>query len=496
MSEQNKNSTEGATTVNKALTLIAAMVQEKNAKEILHYGLSLCISVLESQRGLLIAETHRGTYRLVEQHGDEHSNAFSKTALRLVREKKEPLLISDTFEDDELGAQASIRGNEIRSVLCSQLIDSSGNETEESVYLYLDSTTSTHPFSMEDLDRFRLLSQIMKGLVENTEVLAQQEAQIEDLNSRVTEQQYEDLIFGSTTFKKTIALVKQAAPTEVPILLNGETGTGKEVLAKLIHKLSNRSEKPFIAVNCGAIPPNLLESQLFGHEKGAFTGAISMQKGFFEEASGGTLFLDEIGELPLAMQPGFLRAIQEQEIMRVGSSKTIAVDVRIVAATNVDLEHAVAENTFRSDLYYRLSVFPVVVPPVRERGEDALLLARFFLKKFAGSIGKDQVTLSREAEKSLLRYNWPGNVREIQNKIQRAVITAFDGVIREEHLAIDTDKSAEITNLRDAREALDRELIEKALKRSPGNLTNAAKILGIDRKSLRLLLEKYNLQRD
>jgi two-component system NtrC family response regulator len=276
--------------------------------------------------------------------------------------------------------------------------------------------------------------------------------------------------------------------------LSGETGTGKERLAHIAHELSRRKNGPFIAVNCGAIPPTLIESHLFGHEKGAFTGALATRKGCFEEASGGTLFLDEIGELPHEAQAHFLRALQQGEITRVGSAKPTGVDVRIVAATNVDLEQAVEEKRFRKDLFYRLNVLPIRVPPVRERGGDALLLARFFLRKHAESLGQPNTTLSREAQKAILVHDWPGNVREIENRIQRAVITSSGGTIGIEDLGLDKSAQPRNTTLREAREALDREMINNALQRSPGNLTKAAQIMGIDRKSLRILLEKYEIE--
>ena len=261
-----------------------------------------------------------------------------------------------------------------------------------------------------------------------------------------------------------------------------------------MHKLSRRAARPFLAVNCGAIPANLIESELFGHEKGAFTGAVAMKKGYFEEASGGTLFLDEIGELPLAAQTHFLRVLQEGEIVRVGSTKPIKVDVRIVSATNVHLDAAVQENRFRKDLFYRLNVLPVKVPSIREREDDSLLLARFFLKQYGETYGTADLHFSRDAEKAILMYAWPGNVREIQNRVQRAVITASSAAITSEQIGLDKTAAPAYSSLYQAREAVDREMIAGALKKAPGNLTNAAKILDIDRKSLRLLLEKYGIE--
>ncbi len=479
--------------ITASLRLTASMVSEEDTYVLLRRGLALCVRVLDCDRGMVIAGNDAGDHRVVERTGGTTESWYSTTAIRLVGEKRKPLLISDTIEHELLGGRESINQHDIRSVLCSLLdVDRGGVDTEK-MYLYLDSHTDRRPFSEGDLEKFRLLSSLMGSLVERVEQIARQEATIEELKSRMEERQFEDLIFGSEAFAKCLELVRQAAPTDVPMLLLGETGTGKEMIARVVHKLSAREKKPFLAVNCGAIPGNLVESQLFGHERGAFTGAVSSRKGFFEEADGGTLFLDEVGELPADAQAHFLRVLQENEIVRVGSAKPTKVDVRIVAATNVDLEQAVRDGTFRSDLYYRLNVLPVVIPPVRERGEDSLLLARFFLDRYAQTYGKKNLKLSRDAEKSILTYDWPGNVREIQNRMQRVAITASSQTIDKADLGLAEGGLSNYSSLRDAREAVDREMISKAMSRSPGNLTNAAKILDIDRKSLRILLEKYGI---
>jgi transcriptional regulator with PAS, ATPase and Fis domain len=477
-----------------ALRMTASMSVEENVMALLRQGLSLCIKVLDCERGLIISEAADGTRETIEHQGSgSKTDPYSTTALQLVTEKEESLLISDTIEDPLLGAQESIAQHDIRSVLCSRLDTLKHSFAGKRVFLYLDSHTNRHPFSMGDLETFRLLTNIMANLVKKSELLVEQEAQIEELKNRVQEKEFEDLIFGSESFKKCLTLVKQGAVTEVPILLIGETGTGKEALARIVHTLSPRKEEPFLAVNCGAIPSNLIESELFGHEKGAFTGAVGMKKGYFEEASGGTLFLDEVGELPTEVQTSFLRALQEGEITRVGSSKPQKVDVRIVSATNVNLDEAVEKGTLRKDLYYRLNVFPVEVPALRQRGEDSLLLARYFLKNYGQTYGSQQLKFTADCEKAILAYDWPGNVREIQNHVQRAVITAGGPTISRADLRLEEESYNRYSTLHEAREAIDREMIANALSRSPNNLTNAAKILGIDRKSLRLLLEKYDI---
>jgi len=491
MTPENKSPVASKDLLNDSLRLTGMMAEEENIAVLLRRGLELCTRVLDCERGFLISEDAEGRRDVLEKAGEAGQGSFSTTALRLVKEKQESLLISDTINDDVLGVQESISRNDIHSVLCTLLTGSSFGGKR--VYLYLDSRVDRHSLSLGDLERFRVLSKLMGTLIRKSEMIAEKDATIEELKGKIEEKRFADMVYGSDSFKRCLTLITQGAPAEIPVLLLGETGTGKERLARLVHDMSHRKDRPFLAVNCGAIPANLMESQLFGHEKGAFTGAVSSRKGFFEEVNGGTLFLDEIGELPIEVQTRFLRALQEGEIMRVGSSKTVHVDVRIVAATNMDLEKAVAENRFRKDLFYRLNVLPITVPPVRDRGEDALLLARFFLKQYCESFGSKHLCFSRDAEKAILRYDWPGNVREIQNRVQRVVITVTGPVIESADLGLQNETPV-YKSLHEAREAVDRQMIAYAMSRSPDNLTNASKILDIDRKSLRILLEKYGIQ--
>jgi transcriptional regulator with PAS, ATPase and Fis domain len=477
-----------------SLKLTTAMAGEENTIVLLRNGLQLCTRVLACERGMILQRSD-SQVRVAEYAGDRAAQSipFSSTALELVDKKKEPLLISDTVGDDVLGNQESINRNDIRSILCARLELAEEGEGNTDFFLYCDGTVARRPFTPADLERFGIMVRLMTMLVNRARRMERQEATIEELRALVSERDSEELIFGSDAFGNCLKLIGQGAATDVPVILIGETGTGKESLARLVHKQSRRRDKPFLAVNCGAIPGNLIESELFGHEKGAFTGAVSQKRGYFEEADGGTLFLDEIGELPPEVQSHFLRVLQEGEIVRVGATRPIGVDVRIVSATHVELEQAVHEQRFRQDLFYRLNVLPVHVPPVRDRGEDALLLARFFLKRYAESFGSSVKGFTREAEKTILVYDWPGNVRDIQNRIQRAVITSSGNLITPEDLGLDSAGKIQDKTLREARETVDREMIGRALERSPGNLTNAAKILDIDRKSLRLLLEKYNI---
>lgn len=243
------------------------------------------------------------------------------------------------------------------------------------------------------------------------------------------DRQFDHIVGNSPALESVLAEVRRVAPTDSTVLVQGETGTGKELIAHAIHNLSARCGRPFVKLNCAAIPFDLLESELFGHEKGAFTGAIAQKLGRFEMADTGTLFLDEIGDLPLALQPKLLRVLQEQEFERLGSGRTHQINVRLVVATHRDLSQMVARNEFRSDLYYRLNVFPVMIPPLRERREDIRQLVRHFVDVFARRMGKHIAQISETTMDAFIAYPWPGNVRELQNLIERAVIRADDGVL-------------------------------------------------------------------
>jgi two-component system NtrC family response regulator len=280
------------------------------------------------------------------------------------------------------------------------------------------------------------------------------------------------------------------------VLIVGESGTGKELVARAVHQESPRREGPFIAINCGAIPENLLESELFGHEKGSFTGAHVQRKGRIELAQGGTLFLDEIGELPLSLQVKMLRFLQEQRIERVGGRESIAVDTRIVAATNMNLTEALELGTFRKDLFYRLSVVPLQVPPLREREEDSVFLAQAFVLKYRDQLNARVVGLSEEARAAIRAYPWPGNVRELENRIKRAVVMAHGTTLQPADLELsDAPAPAAYLTLREARSQFEKNLIRQALTRTNGNVTRAAEELGISRQALHESMHKYGLDK-
>ncbi|MEM6676621.1 MAG: sigma-54 dependent transcriptional regulator [Pseudomonadota bacterium] len=321
---------------------------------------------------------------------------------------------------------------------------------------------------------------------------------------------FDDLVAESPAIREAIKLSQRGAQSDIPVLITGESGTGKEVFARAIHGGSTRAERPFVAVNCGALPSNLVESILFGHEKGAFTGATEKRTGKFQEASGGTLFLDEIGELPAEAQVKLLRALQQREVDPVGGRTSIPIDIRLVSASNQDLPAMVAEGRFREDLYYRISAFPVALPALRDRREDVLMLARMFLTRFAAAENARVSGLHEEAARMIEGADWPGNVRQLQNTIHRAVVLCDGPQIRPEHLIgldISTvggadyaaeaardalvDEHGQIRKLAD----IEAEAIERALTIYHGRMAEVARRLGIGRSTLYRKLEELNLSR-
>jgi two-component system, NtrC family, response regulator len=307
---------------------------------------------------------------------------------------------------------------------------------------------------------------------------------------------FEEIIGSSSCMQEVFATVRKVAKTDVPVLLTGESGTGKELIANAIHDLSPREKGPFIAINCSAIPETLLESELFGHEKGSFTGATIQRKGKFEFAHGGTLFLDEIGDLALDLQVKLLRFLQEKVIERVGGRQPISVDSRIVAATNQNLEAAIKQSRFREDLYFRLAVVRIALPPLRDRGRDAVELAEHLVLAFSRELKKPPKKLSKTALDAIRKHTWPGNVRELQNKIKRALVLTDGPFIGPAELELDlpneSTRSAGST-LKEAREALEREVLANALQENGGNLSKTARALGISRPTLYDLMSRYGL---
>ncbi len=340
-----------------------------------------------------------------------------------------------------------------------------------------------------DLDQLEALLKDIEEHLENKKQAQQVKPPIEEID-------LDDFLAKDPIMLRILEQAVRVAGSQATILITGETGVGKEVLAEFIHKHSSRGKQGMVAVNCAALPSHLIESELFGHEKGAFTGATAARIGRFEEAHQGTLFLDEIGDLPMEMQTKLLRFLQSGEFQRIGQNKVLKSDVRILAATNVDLEHAVEIGEFREDLYYRLNVIDLHIPPLRERPEDIELLAEFFLSRFATRENRPDLKFSSEALKHIRTYHFPGNVRELGNMIERAVLLTMGPEINPQDLPLQTAKRGQVTgsNLKDSIVNMEAELISKTLVESNGNQSECARRLGISERVLRYKLQKYQLK--
>jgi transcriptional regulator with GAF, ATPase, and Fis domain len=348
------------------------------------------------------------------------------------------------------------------------------------------------------------LAEAARRDAEQRETAARLEAQVATLTRELEARTGQRRVVGqSKLWREVLAQAARVAQTETTVLLTGESGTGKEVVARFIHHASRRSHGPFVAINCAALPDQLLESELFGYDRGAFTGAVGSKPGRIEQASGGVLFLDEVGEMAPTVQAKLLRVLEEREFMRLGSTRLLHADIRVIAATNRDLQGAMQRGEFREDLYYRLGVFEIALPPLRERLHDILELADMFLQEIGESVGRPAAGIAPDAKDHLLAYAWPGNVRELRNAIERAVILADGGVIRSEHLPVsgprtlaassDSAPTAALpaggVNLED----IERQLVIKALTQARHNKTRAAKLLGLTRAQLYSRIEKYGL---
>jgi two-component system response regulator AtoC len=355
----------------------------------------------------------------------------------------------------------------------------------------------TKPFEQEDLKT--IIHKAFKTYTLNEDELF---AEADDIDRF-------DIIGTSTEMLKIYDIIKRVAPTTTSILITGETGTGKELIANAIHRNSPRKDDPFIKINCAAIAENLLESELFGYEKGAFTGAVNRKPGRFELAHKGTLFLDEVGELPKDMQVKLLRVIQDQEFERVGGLRTIKVDVRLITATNRDLLQDVKKNRFREDLYYRLNVLPIPIPPLRERKEDIPMLTDYFLDKFNKKLSRNILNVEQDVREAFLTYEWPGNIRELENLLERLVLLAQDDTLRIEDLPSEIESSDETLSATDLRTPgksfkeiiksktaeIEKQMIITALDDCGGNVSKAASRLGLSRKGLQLKMIKYDLRK-
>ncbi len=446
---------------------------------------------IEAAYGLSATQQRRGRYKLGEGITGKVIQT-GKTAI-VPRISDEPEFL------DKTGARKAQEGGE-SSFLCVPI--KLGREVVGA--MSADRPASEAATLQEDARFLSIIASLIAQAVRLRQSAQEERERLLEENLRLQDELKDrfrpsNIIGNSKAMEEVYQLISQVSVSDTTVLLRGESGTGKELVAHAIHYASRRASKPIIKVNCAALPEGVIESELFGHEKGAFTGAVASRKGRFELAQGGTLFLDEIGDLSAAMQIKLLRVLQEREFERVGGTSTIKADVRLIAATNRDLEKLIEREQFRQDLYYRLNVFPVHIPPLRERKTDILLLADYFAERYSRQNHKNVRRISTPAIDMLMAYHWPGNVRELENCIERAVLLSDDEVLHGHHLP-PTLQTAEASGtvprgtLRATLERVERELLLEALKSSRGNMASAAATLGITERIMGLRVRKYRLE--
>ncbi len=421
---------------------------------------------------------------------DEAVEELSDTILAKVMRTREPLVVSDALNDTEFNSSVSVMNLKLTSVMCAPLL----HQGELFGAIYVGNNSVVNLFDDKSLELLTIFCGQASLLVQNALHVNALTVEKDTLQGKLDKARYGEIIGACDGMRQVFKKIDKVARADVSVLITGETGTGKELIANEIHRRSARAKGPFVVINCGAIPEHLLESELFGHVRGAFTGAVATREGKFQAAAGGTLFLDEIGEMPLLLQVKILRAIQEKQVTKVGDNKPERVDIRVLTATHRDLEKMVREQTFREDLYYRLNVVQLHLPPLRDRGEDVVVLASYLLGKYGEELGgRGNPTFAPKALTAIRKYSWPGNVRQLENRIKRALVLAESGRISPEDLDIQDDDLEEILPLADALERYKKRYIDQALERNGDNRTKTARELGVDPRTIFRHLES---QRD
>jgi Nif-specific regulatory protein len=463
--------------------------------QVLERVMDIAIETVSAERGFIVlkksGKANQTDVVCARRFREENVNelvTMSTSVVKKVLSDGQSILTYDALEDDRFRNAESVQLHKIHSVICVPL----KYDGDVLGAIYMDNRTNVGRFNQESLDFLNAFSRQSAVAIINARVFQQLQNQNTELQSRLSQQKrYPRIIGSSKEILQIFDLIDKVAATEATVLIEGESGTGKELVAQAIHDQSKRREKIFIPIYCGSLSENLLESELFGHKKGAFTGATDSKQGLFEEANGGTFFLDEIADISKNMQTKLLRVLQEGEVKRVGESRIFKVDVRIIAASNKDLWEQVQQNNFREDLYYRLNVIKLKLPPLRERRSDIPILANFFLKTYCDKNKKYIKNLSNQAMDRLINYNWPGNVRELENTIERAVILARGTQIEPDDLQMhENAKGTEGSlNLKE----VEKHIVLKTLKEFNGNRTHAARALGVSRRWLQYQLKAWGI---
>jgi transcriptional regulator with GAF, ATPase, and Fis domain len=467
------------------------LIHQRDLGELLDALMDAVIEITNADKGFLIlfeGETLdvKVARNLNREHIADAVSQLSDSIIAKVVRSRKPVIVSDALRDDEFSSSKSIMQLKVSSVICVPLLD----RGRLLGLIYVGNDSIRDLFQQDTMRVLTVFSSQASLIVANALLMNELRVDNKRLHERLEQYRFGEIVGTSPPMQQVFRKVEKIAATDISVLITGETGTGKELIAREIHNRSPRAGKPFITINCGAIPENLLESELFGHVKGAFTGAIANKLGKFQAADGGTLFLDEIGEMPIELQVKLLRAIQEKVVFRVGDTRAETVDIRILAATNRELEKEIAAGRFREDLYYRLNVVNVELPPLRARGEDVLVIARYLLSRYSREYDAKVKGLSPNAAVAIRKHNWPGNIRELENRIKKAIVLCESSVIGPDDLGLTPDVLPQILTLAEAKEKFQREYINEVLALNNGNRTKTARDLGVDPRTVFRHLEK------
>ncbi|MCP4446212.1 MAG: GAF domain-containing protein [Myxococcales bacterium] len=469
----------------------ARLMQKHDLGDLLEELMDAVVEITGADKGFLIL-TEGETFDIKvarnlkqENIADAVSQLSDSIIAKVVRSKK-PLMISDAMNDDAFAGAKSVMQLKLTSVICVPLLE--GGKLLGLIYVGNDSIASL--FAADTMRALTVFSAQASLIISNALLLNTLKIDKQVLSERLESIRFGEIIGTSKTMTDVFRKVEKVAGTDISVLITGETGTGKELIAAELHRRSPRAKKPFIVINSGAIPENLLESELFGHVRGAFTGASSNKLGKFQAAHEGTLFLDEIGEMPLALQVKLLRAIQEKVVARVGDTRPEKVDIRILAATHRDLEVEIKEGRFREDLYYRLNVVNLKLPPLRDRGEDVIVIARYLLSRYSKEFETKVKGFSPNAAVGIRKHNWPGNIREMENRLKKAIVLSDGNFIGPDDLGLTADALPDVLPLTQAKEKFQRDYINEILALNNGNRTKTARDLGVDPRTIFRHLEK------
>jgi transcriptional regulator with GAF, ATPase, and Fis domain len=497
--------------VRKLFAFSEKLINRRSVDELLEAMLDDVIELTNADKGFLLlvegdAETNGAKADVVNSGSPSTDRRLSVRASRNVRkeaitnaqgrisdsivqkviEQARPLIVSDALADTNFGQSESVIAMKLSSVMCAPLL----SQGEVIGALYVGNDKVKHLFDRTQLELLSIFASQASLILQNAMLLNALRADKAKLVAELQDKKFGEIIGVCPGMLEVFRKLQKVAGTDISVLITGETGTGKELIAKELHRRSLRADGPFVPINCGAIPENLIESELFGHVKGAFTGAIMNKPGKFQQADKGTLFLDEIGELPLNLQVKLLRALQERVVFRVGDSKPEKCDIRVVAATNRNLEEEIRAGRFREDLYYRLNVVPLWLPPLRDRGDDVLIIAKVLLSKYADELGSQVRGFSPAALAAIKKHPWPGNIRQLENLIKKALVLCDQTLLSPEDLDLGANAETPILPLEKAKEEFQRRYVLEVLERNNGNRTQTARDLGVDPRTIFRYLEK------